>query len=540
MDEIFRSYLILFLNNTINPREKIILAKDALEISKRLMEKHKDAQGTLPYNKMLLLKEVASLYERGINNIDAFNKIFFKGSKWVEFQDEIRTIMETQYNESEIDEFKRNLTCEKQYLATEVTVQKFREYIDKLDSRSFKNMFEMNDELKSITETLYMDFVRESNLAKSLDGVTEIDFNNSEALVDKMFEFFDGRNFISTGYKNMDELFGGGFENTRLYILAGRPGSGKSTFLINFFYHVAENILTRPEFSDRYVLYVSLENLGTETIQRLICKILKMPSKEFNTLIRNKDINFKNTCTKLMNDMKARGARIVYFPSRSLSPSDLFSYIEKVNSETNKKPLCVLVDYLDIMKLPAGTELRHQLGDIALDLKSIAVQYQIPVITVTQLVKNAYEGKPTLGSIKESSEKIDHADAIGLLHRLDNGENIEQQISDNGYNVEMSFDKSRGSGNGTLRFIMDPAKFNIEEGKEIHPNNNMVSKQSSISGNVTVTNNGMLRFNSPSQLVNNNGFGNTKIPAPLPPRNNTNNVPPALYDEPVNIDDFSL
>lgn len=532
MDEIFRSYLILFLNNTINPREKIILAKDALEISGRLLIKHKDAEGTIPYNKMLLLKEVATLYEKGINNIDAFNKIFFKGSKWVEFQKDIQEIIDTKYNETEIEDFKRNLIYEKQYLATEVTIQKFRDYIDKLDSRSFKNIQEMNNNLRNITETLYMDFIRESNLAKSLDGITEIDFNNNDTLVDKVFEFFDGRNFISTGYKNMDELLGGGFENTRLYILAGRPGSGKSTFLINFFYHVSENILTRPEFSDRYILYVTLENLGTETIQRLICKILKMPAKEFNNLVRQKDKAFRQTCYKLLMDMKARGARITYFPSRRLSATDLFSYIEKVNSETNKKPLCVLVDYLDIMKLPPEEkEYRHQLGAIALDLKSIAVQYQIPVLTVTQLTKNAYEGKPTLGSIKESSEKIDHADAIGLLHRLDNGENIEEQIQNEGYNVELSFDKSRGSGNGTLKFIMNPDKFNIEEGKEFN------HKTPSIGPNVPKPqNSNMPVFSSPSLMVNSG-----KINAPIPPKVNNDVLPPwDTNEEEYNVDDFSI
>lgn len=536
MDEIFRSYMILFLNNTINSKEKIVLAKDALEISERLLKKHKDAEGSIPYNKILLLKEVAALYERGINNLDAFNKLFFNGSKWIEYQSDIRKIMETEYNELEIEEFKRNLICEKEYLSTEETLKKFKDYIDKVESRSFPNIMDMQTQLRNITENLYMDFIRESNLAQSLDGVTEIDFQDSDMLVNKMFDFFDGKNFVSTGFKNIDELFGGGFENTRLYVFAGRPGSGKSTFLLNFFYNLTENVLTRDEFKDRYVLYVTLENLGLETMQRLICKILHMPAKEYNSLMKARDKNFMSQCKKIIDDMHARGGRISYFPSRRLSPADLFSYVEKLNMKTGKKPLSIIVDYLDIMKLPTTfTELRHQLGDITLGLKSMAVQYKIPVITATQLTKNSYEGKPTLGSIKESSEKIDHADAIGLIQRLDSGTDIEEHINTYGYNVEVSFDKSRASGNGTLRFAMDPSKFDIQIEKDTK---NSFPSIDMNGGNGAKRTNNVPSFASPASLIN-----NMTAPKPIAkttPKLPTNVTPIVSNVSTDEFDDFEL
>lgn len=524
MEEIFRSYLILFLNNTINSKEKIVLARDALEIVSRMLDKHKDAEGTIPYNKMLLLKEVATLYEKGINNIDAFNKIFFKGSKWVDFRTDIESIMSTEYNETEIDEFKRNLIFEKEYLSTEVTIQRFKTYLDKVESRSFDNIYNMQSELRSIAEDLYMDFVRESNLAQSLDGVTEIDFQNPEMLLEKMYEFYDGRNFISTGFKNIDELFGGGLEATRIYILAGKPGSGKSTFLLNFFYNMSESILLRPEFKDRYILYVTLENLGLETMQRLTSKVLHITNKEMNLLIRNRDKTFRESMTKVIKDMSDRGARIAYFPAKTIGPIDILAYIDKLNAKTGKKPLCVMVDYLDIMKLnPRISEYRHQLGEVTLGLKSIAVQYKIPVVTVTQLTKDAYNGKPTLSSIKESSEKIDHADAIGLLQRLDNGTDVEEHINSFGYNVELSFDKSRASGNGTLRFAMDPSKFDIQMERPTNgmPTINMGPGAKKSSGPV---------FQSPSNLVSS---------TPKPPIQPVMPVPD-IQDDMETYDDFSI
>jgi len=457
--------MILLLSDSVSNNEKIIISKDALEVSDRLLKRmDKESEGTVFWDKLRLLKCMSEHFSTGVITKASVEKLFPDNSKWLSYKDEVFSYYNSALNENELAHFKKQLTLEKQFLASEEYISKFKEYINRVENREFEEVESIQAELRSIVENLYMGLVRENNLAQSLDGVKIIDFNDPEMLFNRMTEFYDGSNYISSGYSNIDQLFKGGFERTRLYLLAGKPGSGKSTFLLNFAHNISQ-LISNSTYKDHYVLYVSLENLALETNQRLLCKHLKMKQEDLDSQIRTGDSS--QIVRGALREFEKSGLIISYFPARTFGTMDLFSYIENLNMEKKKKPLAIIVDYLDLMKLPTYlNELRHQLGDITLGLKSLAVMYKIPVISATQLLKGAYNGKPELGSIKESSEKIDHSDAIGLINRLDNGENLEEHLDQFGYNVELSFDKSRASKNGTLKFAMLLNKFLIEEQRE--------------------------------------------------------------------------
>ena len=64
--------------------------------------------------------------------------------------------------------------------------------------------------------------------------------------------------YVATGFQNLDEILGGGLLAGGMYILAGRPGMGKTTLAINIADKVAQN---RNE-----VLFVSLE-MDVEQVQ---------------------------------------------------------------------------------------------------------------------------------------------------------------------------------------------------------------------------------------------------------------------------------
>ena len=60
----------------------------------------------------------------------------------------------------------------------------------------------------------------------------------------------DARGYVCTGYMALDELLGGGMLNSGLYLLAARPGMGKTTLALNIADRVAQ---ADP------VLFISLE-----------------------------------------------------------------------------------------------------------------------------------------------------------------------------------------------------------------------------------------------------------------------------------------
>ena len=465
IEEIFRTYSILLLNDNVSPSEKLIISKDALEVSERLLKKlESDSKGTVPWNKLRLLRTIAKQHNEGITSSFSLEKLFADNTKFHDFKDEIYSFKNTVMEEAELEHFKHQLILEKQFLGAEDYISKFKHYVEKIENREFEETADIQSELKDIIENLYMGFIRETNLAQSLDGVKTIDYNDSDILLNHMQQFYSGKNYVPTGYSNIDKLFGGGLERTRLYMFAGKPGSGKSTIMLNLMYNMSQ-LIKNGQYPDTYVLYISLENLALETNQRMLCKHLNMSQGDVESIVRTRDSN--GVIKGALNDFHDSNIVISYYPSRTFSTSDLYSYVEALNAKRGQKPLAIYVDYLDIMRLPTFySELRHQLGDIALGLKNLAVLHKVPVVTATQLLKGAYEGTPTLGTIKESSEKIDYADAIGLIHRLDNGENIEEHIEQFGHNVEISFDKSRASANGRLKFAMFLNKFSIEEARD--------------------------------------------------------------------------
>jgi len=78
------------------------------------------------------------------------------------------------------------------------------------------------------------------------------------------------------------------------------------------------------------------------------------------------------------------------------------------------------VDYLDLLRTDIKFDIyRLELGQVTLALKTLAVQYNIPVITGTQLGRPAYkinESKELgVDMISESIKKVEHADFVGLL-----------------------------------------------------------------------------------------------------------------------------
>src|SRR2546426_10741350 len=51
---------------------------------------------------------------------------------------------------------------------------------------------------------------------------------------------------VPTGIKGLDELLGGGFPDGRCILIVGSPGSGKTTFALQYLYHGAMVVFPEP------------------------------------------------------------------------------------------------------------------------------------------------------------------------------------------------------------------------------------------------------------------------------------------------------
>ena len=97
---------------------------------------------------------------------------------------------------------------------------------------------------------------------------------------------------------------------------------------------------------------------------------------------------------------------------------------------------------------------RLELGHITLSMKTLAVQYNIPVITGYQLGRSAYKIKEAhqlnVDQISESIKKVEHADFVGLLAKDPHDDTI----------VHGKIGKNRaGKANIAIDFKVDFSKY---------------------------------------------------------------------------------
>lgn len=232
------------------------------------------------------------------------------------------------------------------------------------------------------------------------------------------------RERIPTRYKVLDKILNGGFENRRVYMFGGVSGGGKSLVLVNLAYMCLRSLQIKCEQEEKKqrkaVLYLSLENSIEETKMRFVCCGLGLRKQQIDasTLLNQLDefndmyeACFKNPNTDLY---------IVWQPPKSLNTLDLMSMINDIERRNNVKIDVVFVDYADKMNAvnPSKSDQEwRDLGAITDELKTLAVDYDIPVITVTQLTTNSYKKDAPLdgSSVAGSRRKFENTDFLAIF-----------------------------------------------------------------------------------------------------------------------------
>jgi replicative DNA helicase len=157
--------------------------------------------------------------------------------------------------------------------------------------------------------------------------------------------------------------------------------------------------------------------------------------------------------------------QIDYFAANAISPATISALIQKYNQCPEKKIVkAVYIDYLDLLVPDVGGEFyRLDLGEITSSLKSIAARFEVPIVTATQLNREAYRksGKQELGAemISESMQKLFIADfsAVMVKDTIGDGNN---KVDDNNLpkKVTLKIDKNRDGKTGQIHIYFDYAK----------------------------------------------------------------------------------
>ena len=257
---------------------------------------------------------------------------------------------------------------------------------------------------------------------------------------------------LGSGFYDLDSLTQG-FQKSDLIILAGRPSMGKTAFVLN----ITENILKKYKVP---ILFFSLEMSKEQLIYRLLSN---------ETGISQNRLKIGNLYKEDWHELKEsiqNYSRLPFFidDQANLTTQDIRSRIKKILFEQNKIGV-IVIDYLQLLlSSNLKSENRVQeLSQITRTLKSIAKEFQIPVIALSQLsrnVENRINKRPILSDLRESGSIEQDADLVLMLYR----ENYYNPITEKNKKItpaELIIAKHRNGPLGTveLSFQTDPTKF---------------------------------------------------------------------------------
>jgi len=295
---------------------------------------------------------------------------------------------------------------------------------------TFDSIDSLVDDYESTIKTLYSNMM-DSNRALTIQASSSLDLmqDNYEHVLEMIKKKYDKSNSTPTGFDMFDNnILNGGYEPSRLYIYGGGSGAGKSTILNNSIYKsalkdipIGSSRFPHDRAINRVYVYVSLENTIEEALIRTY-----MPMFNSTLVEMLKDIGGENPLPikqMIVDNLKRSGTTIImkYFPAMSVSPVDLMGVLDDVIETYGKETIAGLyIDYLDLLKSDTKYDIyRMELGHVTLSLKTLAVQYNIPVVTASQLGRSAYRisNSADLGvdQISESIKKVEHADFVMLL-----------------------------------------------------------------------------------------------------------------------------
>lgn len=214
---------------------------------------------------------------------------------------------------------------------------------------------------------------------------------------------------VPTGLIDIDKLLGG-MQKSDLLIVAGRPGSGKTGFLLT----VAKNAAL---IHKKHVAVFSLEMSSEQLVQRLIAQQTGIDSSTLRSghLKDEQWPLFVHAIEVLSN------THIYLDDTPAITPLQLRTKCRRLSMEF---PLdLVIVDYLQLMGGDARTENRVQeVSYISRNLKVLARELKIPVLAAAQLsraVEQRADKRPVLSDLRESGSLEQDADIVMFIHRPD-------------------------------------------------------------------------------------------------------------------------
>ena len=220
---------------------------------------------------------------------------------------------------------------------------------------------------------------------------------------------------IATGFTDLDTLLGG-FHNTDLIILAGRPSMGKTALATNIAFKMAKLNSIEKQNKKNVVGFFSLEMSSEQLATRILAEDSSISSEKIRRgALKSNDFQKIIKSSQNLNELT-----LFIDDSPNLSISALRTRARRLKRKHGLD--VIMIDYLQLLR-PAIARPDNrvlEIADMTRNLKALAKELNIPVLCLSQLsrqVEQRDDKRPQLSDLRESGAIEQDADVVMFVYR---------------------------------------------------------------------------------------------------------------------------
>ena len=209
----------------------------------------------------------------------------------------------------------------------------------------------------------------------------------------------------------------GGFPIKTLNVALAGTGVGKSLFMC----HCSASSIAQG----KNVLYITMEMAEEKIAERIDANLLNIDLNELQTISRE---DYSRKFDVLKN--KTQGKLIIKeYPTASAHSGHFRALLNELKLKKNFTPDIIFVDYLNIccssrIKMGASINSYAYIKSIAEELRGLAVEFGVPVVTATQTTRSGFSNTDV--GLEDTSESFGLPATADFMFALISTEELEQ------------------------------------------------------------------------------------------------------------------
>lgn len=331
----------------------------------------------------------------------------------------------------------------------------YKSYIEIVKKHGYqRQMIELSDRMKEIAEDnpfkardiVLNELTKIGETTRVMEDMSEtIDSVLKEAEERKKGTYIN--NAIKTPFTKLNYHLN--FNAGELYVIAARPGIGKSAF-------ASEILLNSALKYKKSVAFFNLEMSDKEIVKRMFSNLLKVSITDFE--------NMKVDKSKVLDVSEQLKQSQIYINTLCYSIEGIMRACKVQKKKTGLDLVCV--DYLQLVGSNLSFKNRNEeVQHVSRQLKILAMELEIPIIALSQMNRAVEQADrpPQLSDLRESGAIEQDASSVIFLYRDSNKENNAEFRQDIDRYIVASIAKNRNGATGNLYLKFEGDRMSFKE-----------------------------------------------------------------------------